>query len=448
MKIAKYFFTTLCFSFLLISGTQLIYGQKSRVSAKGFVEQIVVEDTPTRYEYVLASDNGKRYRLSASHSLVEYANRRVTVAGILDADGLNISDEIKTVEAMQSVSPPAPTFGSRKVLTLLINFTNFQAQPTTVQQARSSIFTSAISANSYFKEASLYRYNLTGIERADGDVVGWLTLPFTNASCDVNRIMTEWTQGADALARQNGYEPNNYNSVLYVFPTTCIPSAIGTRGSVGDTTRVQRAWFASGDMNSVKAITHEIGHNLGLDHANAFVCSGTNIPDSCQNIVYGDPFDVMGGSSSFFFNNYYRLSLGWLTGKTQIVTASGEYNLLAPSITAKGNQILQILLRDPNGETALYSYYLEFRRPYSFDNLFGDNRSLPIYNGVSIRYAFREPLGFETYLIDTTPNTSNRNDAPLTVGNTFTDTENGVTITTLSTNPMRGARVRIELSQP
>ncbi len=52
MKIAKYFFTTLCFSFLLISGTQLIYEQKSRVSAKGFVEQIVVEDTPTRYEYV------------------------------------------------------------------------------------------------------------------------------------------------------------------------------------------------------------------------------------------------------------------------------------------------------------------------------------------------------------------------------------------------------------
>lgn len=437
-----------CFLALSIFVIEPANGQNSRVSVRGTIEQIIVEESPLRYEYVLAADDGNRYQLSASESVVNYANRKVSLSGVLEGKRLNVNDEIKVVEESKtfSSSMPAPTFGSRKVLTLLVNFTNNQTQPVTVEQVRSNVFTGANSANAYFKEASLYRYNLTGIQRADGDVVGWLTLPFTDASCNVQ---TEWTQGADALARQNGYESNNYNSVLYVFPTLCGEPSKADLGVIGDTTTLRRAWFTSGAVNNVSAIVHEIGHNLGLNHANALVCSGASIWNSCQDIEYGDPFDRMGRTTlSFFFNNYYRLSLGWLTGRAQIVTTSGDYSLLAPSFPAKGNQVLQIPLKSPNGQLTGLSYFLEFRRRFSFDNPYQNNIDQPVYRGVSIRYTFSELRGSATYLIDTTPNTpANFSDAPLTAGNTFVDSRYGITITTLSTNPMRGARVRIQLSR-
>lgn len=443
MNIAKYFFTIVCFSFFFLYGAWLSNGQENRVSIKGVVEQIVIESTPTRYEYVLASHDGNRYRLSALHSLVEYANQQVAVTGFFDAKRLNVTGKIKAIEETQFVSAPAPTFGSRKVLILLVNFTNTVMPSLTVEQARSNVFTGANSANEYFKAASLNRFNLTGVQRSDGDVLGWMTIPFTNSDCE-NNLEDNWTKAADTIARDNGYEPNNYNSIIYVFPITCRSSA--TLGDLGGTNVQQRAWLRDTSFLDFRVIAHELGHNLGLRHADGYVCSGTNIPIDCQIVEYADIYSAMGNRSSFFFNNYHRYSLGWLTGRMQVVTESGDYDLVAPSIPAKGNQILQIPLKEASGFSS-FSYFLEFRRPWSFDNQMPNNNYQSVYRGVGIRFA-SNLLGNKTYLIDTTPNTRGYfYDAPLTIGNTFTDTRYGVSITTLSTNPARGARVRIQLSR-
>ena len=446
MRITKYFFAVSYFLIFSFFGAVFIYGQKTLVSVKGIIEQIIIEDITVQYEYVLATENGKRYRLDAQHSLSEYANRRVTVTGTIDGNQLNVSKEIKTAEEKSvHLSPPPPTWGSRKVLVLLLNFIDNQTQPVSTEQVRSNIFTGANSANAYFREASYHRFNLTGIERSDGDVVGWLTIPFTSNNCNVS---TDLTEGAHALARQSGYEPNNYNTVVYIFPTLC--GGTGANGGVvGDSTVIGRAWFVSGHMNNVSTIVHELGHTLGLQHANEFICLSTDIL-ACESAEYGDPFDRMGRTTlSFFFNNYYRLALGWLTGQTQVVTTSGDYTLLPASISTKGNQVLQIPLKFPDGRESPYNYFLEFRRPVSFDNAYPNSTyySQPVYRGVSIRYAWSIPSGGPTNLIDTTPNTRRLDDQPLTVGNTFIDTTHGLTITTLSTNPFRGARVRIQLSR-
>lgn len=436
-----------CFLVLSIFGTETADGQNSRVSIKGTIERIVVEENPVRYEYVLAADDERRYQLSASESLVNYANRKVSLSGILDGKLLNVKDKIKVAEEAKALSSPAPTFGSRKVLTLLVNFTNNQTQPISVEQARARVFTGATSANRYFKEASYYRYELTGIQRPDGDVLGWMTLPFTDAGCESpeNPPFTRWTEGADVLARQNGYEPNNYNSVIYVFPHLCGRPGFASSGLFGNT-ELRRVWLSTDRFREYEII-HELGHNLGLGHADGMRCSGTNIPSDCQGYAYGDPFDEMGAYSdtaSFFFNNHFRLFLGWLSGRAQTVTVSGDYTLVAPSLPAKGNQVLRIPLMFEG-----LNYTLEFRRPFSFDNrFFGSGYdSNPAFKGVSIRYTIDAPGGISTSLMDTTPSTPTFLDAPLTVGNTFTDTNNGITITTLSVNPMRGARVRIQLNR-
>ncbi|MDQ3797992.1 MAG: DUF5818 domain-containing protein [Acidobacteriota bacterium] len=448
MKIAKHFFVAIYFFIFSISaGLEPASAQNRRVTVEGTLEKIVVEDNPSRYEYVLATDEGRRYLLSASKSPADYANRRVIVSGTLEGDRLLVpaGEQIKAMDEDRRPvnAPPAPTFGSRKVLALLVNFQDIQTQPITTERAREVIFTAADSANQFVREASLNRYRLTGIQRADGDVAGWLTLPFTSQNC--NRL-TDWVDGADALARQNGYEPNNYNSVIYVFSTLCGDSPRATLGNVGDATTRQRIWITPGTLQNFHTLNHELGHNLGLDHANSMRCSGTNIPDDCIQTEYGDSYDMM-GTLPFFFNNYYRLSLGWLTGRVQDVETSGDYSLFSPNIASKGNQALRIPLRNAADELTPFSYFLEFRRAYSYDNQIRAPNFQPLYKGVGIRYVFSEPLGFTSQIIDTMPNTITTADAPLTAGNTFVDTKHGVIISVLSTNPLLGARVRIQLNR-
>lgn len=441
------------FAIFLVFLSVSAHGQNTSVSLKGTIEQIIIEGNPVRYEYVLAAKDGNRYQVSASQALSNYANRQVSLSGVLDGKQLKINGNIKVLEDAEAVSSPAPTIGKRKVLTVLFNFTNNQTQIFSVATARERVFTGAKSANKYFKEASYYRYELTGVQNPDGDVVGWLTIPYTDNYCNVV-YSTLWTQAADGLARDNGYEPNDYNSILYVFPSVCNngAAALAQLGTIGDTTTLRRVWFFA--QFSESQIIHELGHNLGLNHANALRCSGAMIPNDCQNVEYGDPFDEMGSDSSatsYFFNNYFRLCLGWLTGHAPTVTVSGNYTLVAPSFPAKGNQVLRIPLKLDNSEYSGFSYTLEFRRPYSFDNKFyglGSYTYNPAFEGVSIRYTKDELVGYKTSLIDTTPNTPGGFlDAPLSVGKIFTDVQNGITITTLSVNPMLGARVRIQLNR-
>lgn len=438
----------MCFCFVIVSilGVGLVNGQNTHSLTVGTIEQIIVEGNPVRYEYVLAAKDGNRYQISTSQPLTNYINRKVSLSGILDGSRLNVNGNIKIVEEADAPLSPASTIGKRKVLVVLFNFTNNQIQPVSVEQARERVFTGATSANNYFKEASYHRYELTGIQRPDGDVVGWLTIPYTNQYCNI-LYGGLWTQAADTMARDKGYEPNEYNSVLYVFPSVCGNSAARAElGTIGDNTTIRRAWFFSQFRENT--IIHELGHNLGLNHANGLRCSGTGIPNDCENVEYGDPFDMMGNQAlPIFFNNYFRLCLGWLTGRAQTVTVSGDYTLVAPSLPAKGNQVLRIPLKLANSEYSGFSYTLEFRRRYSYDNVYLSPLNNSVFEGVTIRYTKDDLTGYATSLIDTTPNTGSFVDAPLRVGNTFTDVQSGISITTLSVNPIRGARVRIQLNR-
>jgi hypothetical protein len=435
-----------CLIIVLALQLGIANGQNSDTTISGKIRQLIFEGNPVRYEYSLVTETGRSYQLSGSKSLVKYVNQVVSLSGILEGSWFKVISRIEIVDNVASSTIPPPTFGERKVLVLLVNFQNDQTQPISVDEARERVFTGAESAAQYFKEASYYRFKLTSIQRSDGDVVGWMTLPFADTGCDIH---TQWTNGAKDLARQRGYEPDNYNTVFYVFPHLCFYRTHTFRGVIGDMNTRTPVWANANTFTAFTAI-HELGHNLGLPHANSYVCNGDRIPEDCQSMEYGDIFDQMGDyspSPSFFFNNYYRLSLGWLTGRTLTVTSSGDYTLLAPSVAAKGNQVLRIQTVPPVPNYAGFSYTLEFRRPFSFDRRLvapGWDYS-NAFEGVSIRYTQNDPVAAQTHLIDATPRTSSIWDAPLKAGETFTDIPRGISITTLSVNPFRGARVRIQL---
>lgn len=446
MKIAGYFFVALLC--LLSCAVGICAAEpKAVITLSGTVEQIVIDGDVSGYQYVLATESGKRYQLIASESLDKYSRQQVTVSGLFSADSKLIVTEKIKVEKTVNAAVSAPTFGSRKVLVLLVNFPDLQGQPLTTDEARAKVFTEPNSANEHFRAASFNNYNLTGIQRADGDAFGWITISVENPNCQ--QATTEWTSLSNAAAQNMGINVTDYNSVVYVFTRGMCNgiAAMATLGQVGNPNPRERAWFSAGTFGNPGILVHELGHNLGLQHAKGMLCTGTNIPADCSVSEYGDAFDPMGGNQLFFFNNYYRAALGWSIGRTRTVTTSGDYILSASSLPTKGYNTLQIPLKDAAGQLTDYDYVLEFRRPYSFDNQLQNPNFETVYSGVSIRRVLRSNFGYSSQLIDTRPDTFFVADAPLSVGRTFVDATSGVTVTTLNTSPIQGARVRIQISR-
>ncbi len=172
-----------------------------------------------------------------------------------------------------------------------------------------------------------------------------------------------------------------------LFPSTTEEHAFAhcrLRATNTPTSTVTCTWKAKEIFNSRKPdiwapglssfsfiLAHEMGHNLGLNHANSLVCDGKNYTDNCQHVEYGNQYDVMGSgltASSYLFqgghfNAYYKNNLGWLPGANVTkVTQSGAYSL-RPIETATGTQLVSIT----NPEIATRPLFVELRQPIGFD---------------------------------------------------------------------------------
>lgn len=175
------------------------------------------------------------------------------------------------------------------------------------------------------------------------------------------------------------------------------------------------------------AIPHELGHNLGLGHANALTCRGPGgriVPLSADCTVdeYEDRYDAM-GQEEVTLNAPHRAALGWLDGRTRTVTSSGTYRLAALQRPGSGTAALRI-------ETGTRTYWLEARRPI------GRDRSLPeaITDGALLHLGSDEPADTTTRLLDMTPATHPEpgafpvRDEALLPGRSWTDPEGSVRI--------------------
>ena len=410
-----------------ITSTQ--HGRGRAVRVEGEIE-VVYEDSHGRGRLLyFLNSGGKKLEVKFANEPSQKlrTGMHVVVEGeqVGETLELNLGGSVSVESTPLAVS--GNTTGAHRVLVVMVNFQDKQTQPFTREEAQAVMFGST---SDFYREASYGQTWFTG------DVYGWYTIPVSFNTCDTTSIANYAQQAASAA----GANLAAYDHLVYAFPqNVCTWQG---RGSVGGTP--SQAWI--NEWFELGIVGHELGHNFGLYHSRSMDCGSASMSSSCTISEYGDMFDLMGGSGSAHFNAFQKERLGWLNNGTTppmtVVSTSGSYWLDAyepGTMMSKGLKVLKST--DPvTGQKTWY--YIERRSAYGFDGFLSGNTN--VLNGVIIRTG-SEANAQDTYLLDMTPATSSWYDPALTVGQSFTDTEAGVTITTMAADAT-GALVDVSIA--
>jgi uncharacterized delta-60 repeat protein len=327
------------------------------------------------------------------------------------------------------------THGVKKTLVILVDFsdltgppidpydpvanlTNVTVNPTYV----SNRYNQANQVSDFFNQASYGQAQVqvgAAVSGVSPDITPVLRMPSTAASYATGGNNSLLHTDAEALAQAAGFNVNAYDRVGVVFSFLGnIPNSQITYGGLGEVTG-QNFWI-NGYFN-LSQVTHEMGHNFGLNHANLWaVTDGNPISPNGKSVEYGDDFDVM-GSGELITNQYStwnRSILQWIPDTAvTTVTTSGNYRVFtfdnagANLTTALALKVVRDNVRD---------YWIGFRTSTNSTNL---------NNGAYVQWGYNINQQGDLLNLKTPGNTST---APaLEVGNTFTDAVAGVTLKTL-----------------
>jgi hypothetical protein len=341
---------------------------------------------------------------------------RVTLDG--HADGSELYVVASGVDLGAPVASPATTrataatslmvSGERRALVVVANFLD-----ATVSCSPADVDNIMFSNPNGYSVAALYRDNSHGQLSLTGNVAA---APFT---IDVRTTdacsPSTWGQLADAAVAASGVDPTLYAHKIYVMPKgSCHASGYAT---IADSPG--RAWVLSCGVQGIYA--HELGHNLGMDHAGD------------PTGEFGDWSDPMALSTQQLrgLNAPHRHQLGW-TGGTAVldVTQNGSYDIAPLAVdpaSAGTSQILRV--RKP--DTGEY-YYFSYRIGMGFDNYVSDG--------------YKQLLSVHRYRGDGSSTRTNLL-AWLGDGQQFVDQPNGITVTMLG-HTIDRATARIEFAAP
>lgn len=263
----------------------------------------------------------------------------IKVRGKLKGSRLIVRANSKNLLVFSTPSTAQALSGSRNVLVIPINGSDANVYCSN-SMLQSAIFGATNSANALYLETSFGRVGLNGLVISPVKINAAM-----NGACDY----TSWSSAAVTQLTSQGINLSDYQHRLFILPPT-VNCPWPATANVGG----PNSWFK--DCTRTDLYPHELGHNLGFQHA------------STASYEYGDNSDFMGNPQVFRrLNAAHMAQLNWVPpSQIQSLTASGIFTLSPldlPTEAAGGLRILKIL------DTTINKYlYVSYRRNTGFDS--------------------------------------------------------------------------------
>jgi len=313
------------------------------------------------------------------------------------------------------VAPSFSSTGARKILVIMVDFSDVLGGPVSRSTAQASIN----DVTAFIRSNAFNQINFT-----TKDVTPTLRMPRTAAYYVTTAADGAFELMADArsAATAAGYASSNYDFDVIAFANIGFPW--GGLGYVG----WKGSWVQGNFHRGVTA--HELGHNFGNWHANSWVSSTIIGADGMHN-EYGNPFDVLGNAGNYPRSHHsanFKFLNGWLpNANIYTITANGTYRIYAQDFGGNLDPARKYAIRVPVGISAgdeTEDYWIDFRPGYG---------NTATANGAVLKWGNDFGTQSGSRLLDTQPGTLwDMEDAPLVVGSTFTDSARGLSITTLA----------------
>lgn len=239
------------------------------------------------------------------------------------------------------------------------------------------------------------------------------------------------------IAKSMGYDTNSYN--MRAVRWNGGPGAYGGSASVG----------AAGMRMKTSGVTtflHELGHNLGVWHANRWQTSPPSFTGPGTNHEYGNYFDIMGSGGTSVNGHYtasFKNTLSWMPlEQFWNVTSSGLYRIHQVDASIADPSLRYALRIKKDAER---DYWAEYRQRWTGIDSFmnGAMMTWDMWGIGNIGGSGGSPYNGSNkgaHLLDMTPGsfgngvTDTRNDAGLYVGRTYTDPESNIHVTPVAKN--------------
>jgi hypothetical protein len=236
------------------------------------------------------------------------------------------------------------------------------------------------------------RESSTGAFSWDPVTIAPLPLQESLPGCSETNYRIKWVEAVAAAARSRGFDlPNDYSALAIVLPQgfaqTCLSRAVAAGYKTDNCQIVQSAYCGlslySYEYARYPVIAHEIGHTIGMAHANSISCrtqSGAPVAldwsGSCSPIEYGDSFDLMGRGMGAppLLHSAYADALGWLPDR-QIKRIGGNWGYASITLNHYGNTNGQraIAVEMPGapelGGRSPGTLYIEYRGDSGLDSI-------------------------------------------------------------------------------
>lgn len=392
-------------------------------------------------QYIIVTSSGKRIILHSAFrphiNLISGA--RVRVEGFLIDDHLIFDgDSEGSLKVLKYKSARfwgdsahaaiSASLGVQKTIVLLVNFQNTVQPNLTHTEVQDIIFNKV---NSYYLETS---YNKTSFS---GDVFGWYAIPI-DQTCSFPSVRY---YAMNNVPTGLAIDFTKYSRVIIIAP-------FGPSCSYGGTSSIGKQVLASKDGavevasagivasyvtpnngESFMLFAHELGHELGVDHASFLDCGSASITSQdCAKVEYGNPYSIMGVTTSAgHMDAVHKYLIGWLDASNILTAdADGSYVIEPIEINSPGAKVLKI----PRGPNNSNSFFVEYRQPIGFDAQFPISNS-NVFSGALL---YSSSGGVRSMLIDAI-SPADSNNAALPLGAVFTDPLTGITLQTTALSP-------------